>query len=536
MKNIIRTFWGILLLLTILWIAADLKVFQAPSVFALRRFMVQYSGVLAMGSMSVAMILALRPRWPERWFGGLDKMYRLHKWLGISGLVLAIVHWLWVEAPKWAVRSGLLERPQRGHRPAIDDPVREFLSSLRGPAEGLGEWAFYAVVLLIVLALVPRLPYRRFYSTHRVLPVAYLVLVFHSVVLTTFSYWTTPLGVVQAILLAGGTYAAVVSLLGFVGAGRRVKGTISALQQYPGVRALETIIDLGPGWPGHKAGQFAFATSDAHEGAHPYTIASAWNPADPRITFVTKELGDYTATLVDRLRVGQEVMVEGPYGNFTFDDDRPRQIWIGGGIGITPFISRMKHLARAPVGRAAPGDRPVPHHGGRRRGRAGTAGGGRARGGRPLPRPDRRAARAAHRRAHPRRGAGLARRQHLVLRPGRLRRGDPQGFRRPRHGRRCPVPPGTVLDALSGGGRRGGLSPEAEGIGWRMGWDSNPRDACTPAGFQDRCLQPLGHPSPRLPTIATWPRTAKTPRAAGARAPRTTAKSPRCGREILTLL
>jgi hypothetical protein len=30
---------------------------------------------------------------------------------------------------------------------------------------------------------------------------------------------------------------------------------------------------------------------------------------------------------------------------------------------------------------------------------------------------------------------------------------------------------------------------------WRMGWDSNPRDACTPAGFQDQCLQPLGHPS-----------------------------------------
>lgn len=30
---------------------------------------------------------------------------------------------------------------------------------------------------------------------------------------------------------------------------------------------------------------------------------------------------------------------------------------------------------------------------------------------------------------------------------------------------------------------------------WRMGWDSNPRDAFTSAGFQDRCLQPLGHPS-----------------------------------------
>ncbi len=28
-----------------------------------------------------------------------------------------------------------------------------------------------------------------------------------------------------------------------------------------------------------------------------------------------------------------------------------------------------------------------------------------------------------------------------------------------------------------------------------MGWDSNPRGALTPAGFQDRSLQPLGHPS-----------------------------------------
>ena len=31
--------------------------------------------------------------------------------------------------------------------------------------------------------------------------------------------------------------------------------------------------------------------------------------------------------------------------------------------------------------------------------------------------------------------------------------------------------------------------------GWRMGWDSNPRDGLPPAGFQDRCLKPLGHPS-----------------------------------------
>ena len=33
------------------------------------------------------------------------------------------------------------------------------------------------------------------------------------------------------------------------------------------------------------------------------------------------------------------------------------------------------------------------------------------------------------------------------------------------------------------------------GVNWRKGWDSNPRDPQRPNGFQDRLLQPLGHPS-----------------------------------------
>ena len=32
-------------------------------------------------------------------------------------------------------------------------------------------------------------------------------------------------------------------------------------------------------------------------------------------------------------------------------------------------------------------------------------------------------------------------------------------------------------------------------LDWRKGWDSNPRYPCRYAGFQDRCLKPLGHPS-----------------------------------------
>ncbi|MBV1800197.1 ferric reductase-like transmembrane domain-containing protein [Siccirubricoccus sp. G192] len=344
MGRIQLTFWGGIVLLSGLWLLANPGALAPASFFAFRDSMVQYSGILAMGCMSLAMILAMRPRWPERWFGGLDKMYRLHKWLGIGGLVLAIAHWLWAKGPKWAVGLGWLERPQRGPRAAVEG-VEQFLLSQRGVAEGLGEWAFYGSVLLIAVALIHRIPYRIFYKTHRLLAVAYLVLVFHSLVLMNFPYWASPLGVVMAVLLAYGTWAAIVVLVRRVGASRKVDGTTTRLHYFPSLRVLEGEVDTLQGWPGHKPGQFAFVTWDEAEEAHPCTIASAWNPSEHRLTFITKELGDFTRRLPEALRVGQPVKVEGPYGCFTFDDNRTRQIWIGGGIGITPFIARMKQLA-----------------------------------------------------------------------------------------------------------------------------------------------------------------------------------------------
>jgi predicted ferric reductase len=338
-------FWGLLGLLTALWLAAEHQVVTAATFFAFRAAMIQYSGILAIGCMSVAMILVLRPGWLEPRLGGLDKMYRLHKWLGIAALVVAVAHWLWARGPGWAVGLRLMVRSAHGARVAAGGQLEQVFRGLRGSAEGVGEWAFYAAVVFIILALLPRIPYRWFYQTHRLLAVIYLVLVFHSVVLTSLTYWMTPLGVAMVGLMAWGIWAAMIVLLRRVGISRQVKGRIASLQYYPGVRVLETEIDVPSGWPGHKAGQFAFATSDTSEGAHPYTIASAWHEATHRINFVTKELGDHTSRLRDTLQVGQEVKIEGPYGCFTFDDANPRQIWVGAGIGISPFIARMKHLA-----------------------------------------------------------------------------------------------------------------------------------------------------------------------------------------------
>ncbi|MGD9862502.1 MAG: ferric reductase-like transmembrane domain-containing protein [Pseudodonghicola sp.] len=350
----LRLFWGGWLLLCLLWLVLNPSILSVTGIFGLRDFMMQFSGTLAIVAMSVAMLLALRPPRTEQKLGGLDKVYRLHKWLGIGALGLAVFHWLWSEAPKWAVGWGLLERPQRGPRAEITDPVLAFLRSLRGTAEGLGEWAFYATVALLVIALVKLIPYRLFRYSHRLIPIAYLVLVFHTVVLLDYDMWLTPLGALLAVLMLGGSFAAVVSVFGQIGASRRVAGEIVEMRSYPGVHSLETEIRLQPGWKGHKAGQFAFATSDRLEGAHPYTIASAWDPADPKVTFISKELGDHTTGLVDKLSLGQSVRVEGPYGCFTFDDGCPHQIWVGAGIGITPFIARLKELANAKPGTQRP--------------------------------------------------------------------------------------------------------------------------------------------------------------------------------------
>jgi len=349
MKRIKLSWLLLLLALTGLWLLADTLVPTPLTYFAFRTVLVQFTGVIAMGAMSVAMLLAIRPKWLEPHLDGLDKMYRLHKWLGITALVAALVHWWWVTGTKWMVGWGWLTRPAR--KAPTDQTlgtIEAWLRGQRGTAEFLGEWAFYAAVLLIALALIKRFPYHLFTKTHTWLAAIYAVLVYHSVVLIKFDYWSQPVGWVMALLLLGGTWAAVLALTGRIGAQRRTPGKIESLIYYPELRVLEISMLLEEGWAGHAAGQFAFVTSNKREGAHPYTIASAWNPQDRRVVFITKALGDHTSRLRDKLQVGALATVEGPYGCFDFRDQRPRQIWIGAGIGITPFIARMKQLAQTP--------------------------------------------------------------------------------------------------------------------------------------------------------------------------------------------
>ncbi|GBG00763.1 ferric reductase [Azospira sp. I13] len=350
MKNIRLAYVGLFAALTALWWLTDPLALNGRGFFPLRGSMVQFSGILAMGAMSIGMILALRPVFLEPWLGGMDKAYRLHKWLGISALVLATIHWLWAKGPKWAVGWGWLERPPRGPRLEESIELFRFFQSQRGLAEDIGEWAFYGAVVLILLALAKRFPYRHFHLAHRLLAPIYLLLAFHSVVLLRFRDWNEALGLALALLVAGGCISAGVSLAGRVGIRRQVVGEIEDLALHQDNRVLKVGLRLRDRWPGHGAGQFAFVTFDPQEGAHPFTISSAWR-GDGRLLFLIKGLGDYTSRLPALLHKGDLVTIEGPYGRFDFDSGKPRQTWVAGGIGITPFMARMQALALAPDGK-----------------------------------------------------------------------------------------------------------------------------------------------------------------------------------------
>jgi predicted ferric reductase len=75
---------------------------------------------------------------------------------------------------------------------------------------------------------------------------------------------------------------------------------------------------------------------------HPFSISSG--TGDRRLDVTVKASGDYTGRLVEGLHPGDAARVLGPFGGFDYRAGGPRQIWIAGGIGVTPFISWIRSL------------------------------------------------------------------------------------------------------------------------------------------------------------------------------------------------
>ena len=65
---------------------------------------------------------------------------------------------------------------------------------------------------------------------------------------------------------------------------------------------------------------------------------------DRRLRVSIKAAGDYTRELHDNLKAGTPAKLAGPYGAFDYRDGGHDQIWIAGGIGVTPFLSWIRAL------------------------------------------------------------------------------------------------------------------------------------------------------------------------------------------------
>ncbi len=364
------TLGAYLLGITLAWLAVvppDLGIVPLVDVqgatgwWQLRQHALYLSGLWSIGLMALVMVLALRLPLAERLLGGMDQVYRLHKWAGIGAALAAIAHWGAKESSDWIKALwGRAGRPAR-------EAVLPWLTDARGFAKDLGEWAFYLLLAMVALTLISRLlSYRNWRVLHRAMPVLFLALVLHSVALMPLSFWALPMGLLMGGMLALGSLAALWSLAGWVGARRSHAARIHTVQRLgDGPDApLEVVCAMPAEWPGHRAGQFAFVRFEGSEGAHPFTIASAAGSlgrgerGEALLRLVIKPLGDYTRTLHQRLCAGQRVDIEGPYGRFDGRGSRRRQqVWVAAGVGVTPFLALLEARqpgAHPPAAAAAP--------------------------------------------------------------------------------------------------------------------------------------------------------------------------------------
>jgi predicted ferric reductase len=308
-----------------------------------RQEVLYLSGMFSFALMSLAMFLATRPGWLEAPLGGMDRVYRTHKWAGILAVSFAALHWL-IEMSSDVLKSTI---GRQGRLPK--EKLTGLLEVMRDLGKDMGEWAIYLLLAMLVITLWKKFPYRAWRFVHRAMPVLYLMLAFHAALLAPRDYWTRPAGVLLAVLIGAGVYGAIRSLFGGIGRAREAIGEIIAVER-PANDITTVRCRLDRGWDGHRPGQFAFVTFDEKEGAHPFTIASA-DQGNRIISFQIKALGDYTNSLAARLQAGQAVRVEGPYGRFdiTRCNRRARQIWIAGGIGVTPFLAWLESLQADPA-------------------------------------------------------------------------------------------------------------------------------------------------------------------------------------------
>ncbi len=285
-----------------------------------------FLGSIAALCMAVAFVISARPRLVEGQFGGLDKMYRVHKYLGIASLLLFLVHFATAPDDEAAAGAAALD-----HEEGL--PIGPF-----------GIFSAIGFIILIILTLNRKIAYHRWYKTHRFMGLFFTLVTIHIILFLIegkgFGFASPP-GAFLAVSLLIGLAAFFYKLLFYPKreGHRFVVEAVNALE-----RATEVVLKPTGKMFDFRPGQFAFITIDApgFREAHPFTISSA--PSEDRLRFTMKVLGDYTRRVRDDLKPGHDVEIEGPYGRFDPQSGGSKQVWIAGGVGVTPFLSALRAM------------------------------------------------------------------------------------------------------------------------------------------------------------------------------------------------
>lgn len=280
------------------------------------------AGWLGCGLLLVSLLLMLREPRVAAWLGGLERMYRWHHVTGVVAYVLLLLHPLALAA---------------GNLPASPRVAWLALSPFE---ESWPIWTGWLSLLLLMAGLATTFARRIGYSAwrwlHAMLGIGVLIGLVHLLLL----------GIDEPVLPI---LAVAAAILGW----RLVRGDLGLAARHYVVFAVRALtarsveIALRPlGEPtAVEPGQFvlvAFHDGPVYRGCgefHPFTVSAFGGDGDLRIA--VKALGDCTSRLLS-VEPGVAARVIGGFGGFVDDDRAVPQLWIAGGIGVTPFVALLQ--------------------------------------------------------------------------------------------------------------------------------------------------------------------------------------------------
>lgn len=316
----------LLLIPILLWQFGSAKVVEPMSAAYIAGVLGKAAALVSIVAYSLMPILSMRHAFIVRIFGGIDSTYGLHKKIGKIAF-----YTIWAHPFLLAIKGFLKGKSVGG--------IWQWDSALI--VSGIVAIGIFSAIM--VITIYSHIRHQRWISFHRFFGWILPLIFFHAIVANSQIVKNKPLLIYVSIIYGLGMIAFFY---------RSVFGKL--ISRYPYVvcevntpAAATTEVVLKPiGIPmAYNPGQFAYLSvvcPGIDPEAHPYSFTTAAN--GPYIRFVIKELGDDTKTMKN-LVVGSKAFLEGPYGDFTYHNSRnKKQIWIAGGVGVTPFLSLARSL------------------------------------------------------------------------------------------------------------------------------------------------------------------------------------------------